>query len=76
MTKAKPLTDASGEVRELGADFFSKATRGRPALPDTAKKVRVNLTLDPEVAEALRSAKGNASQRVNDLLRADLGLKD
>lgn len=74
MTKAKPLTDASGKVRELDDDFFSEATRGRPALPDAAKKVHVNLMLDPEVAKALRSAPGNASQRVNDLLREDLGL--
>ncbi|WP_028958742.1 BrnA antitoxin family protein [Sulfitobacter sp. 20_GPM-1509m] len=75
MPKSKSLTNSSDEVCELGNDFFQKAKRGRPTLPDDAKKVRVQLTLDPEVAAALRSAKGNASQRVNNLLREDLGLK-
>ncbi|QBF32125.1 BrnA antitoxin family protein [Thalassococcus sp. S3] len=74
MTKAKPYTDAKGEVRELDDDFFAKAKPGRPALPESQKKKRVNVMLDPDVVERLKTVKGSTSERVNRLLRADLGL--
>ena len=67
----KPLVSPDGEVRELGEDFFARATRGRPALPADARKRRVNLMLDPEVAARLRGL-GNASAFVNGLLREKL----
>lgn len=74
MKKPEPYTDADGEARELDADFFAKAKRGRPVLDETDKRQRVNFTLDRDVVTALRSKGGNASERVNRLLREDLGL--
>ena len=74
MSKSKPLTEKDGELRELNARLFERAKRGRPML--TKDKIRVLLifTLEPDVAAALRAAVENASERVNRLLRADLGL--
>ncbi|WP_299783255.1 BrnA antitoxin family protein [uncultured Roseobacter sp.] len=74
MTKPEPLTSTGGKVRELDAYFFKKAKRGRPFLDARKKRVRLNFTLDPDVAAALRAADENASERVNRLLRKDLGL--
>jgi len=65
---SKPYIARDGEVRELDSDFFAKAKRGRPALPADAKKRRVNLMLDREVADQLK-ALPNASAYVNELLR-------
>jgi|GEM_PF-1920399 hypothetical protein len=67
----KPYTNSEGEVRELDRDFFATAKRGRPALAAEAKKRRVNLMLDPDVADRLRAIP-NASAYVNDLLREKL----
>ena len=64
----KPYATHDGEVRELDADFFAKAKRGRPALPAEARKRRVNLMLDPDVADQLKTLP-NASAYVNDMLR-------
>ena len=64
----KPYVARDGEVRELDSDFFAKAKRGRPALPAEAKKRRVNLMLDPEIADRLKTLP-NASAYVNDMLR-------
>ena len=69
----KPFVSPEGEVRELDQDFFAKAKRGRPSLPEAAKKRRVNLMLDPEVAVRLQ-ALGNASAFVNTVLREKLDL--
>lgn len=69
----KPFTNKDGEVADLSDDFFAQAKRGRPALPDDAKKQRVNLMLDPDVAAQLRET-GNSSAFVNALLREKLGL--
>ena len=69
----KPLISPDGEVRELDQSFLAQARRGRPALPGDAKKRRVNLMLDPDVAARLREG-GNASARVNSLLREKLDL--
>jgi uncharacterized protein (DUF4415 family) len=69
----KPYIGEEGEVRELDADFFERARRGRPALPEEAKKRRVNLMLDPDVVERLQ-ATPNISAFVNSLLREKLGL--
>lgn len=67
----KPYTDRDGEVRELDREFFAHARRGRPALPAEARKRRVNVMLDPDVAERLKAVP-NASAYVNDLLRRSL----
>ena len=69
----KPFVSPEGEVRELDQDFFARAKRGRPSLPEAAKKRRVNLMLDPEVAVRLK-ALGNASAFVNSVLREKLDL--
>jgi len=69
----KPFVSPEGEVRELDQDFFARAKRGRPSLPEAAKKRRVNLMLDPEVAVRLQ-ALGNASAFVNSVLREKLDL--
>ncbi|WP_162683254.1 BrnA antitoxin family protein [Rhodobacteraceae bacterium DSL-40] len=53
---------------------LAHARRGRPALPEAQKRKRVNVMLDADVAAALRAAGGNASARINRLLRDDLGL--
>jgi len=69
----KPFVSLDGEVRELDQDFFARAKRGRPTLREAAKKRRVNLMLDPEVAVRLQ-ALGNASAFVNSVLREKLDL--
>ena len=69
----KPLVSPDGEVRELDRDFFARAKRGRPQLPQAVKKRRVNLMLDPDVAERLQGV-GNSSAFVNSLLRERLGI--
>jgi uncharacterized protein (DUF4415 family) len=66
--------EADPDNPPLDDDFFRRARRGRPALPDEAKRKRVNIMLDADVAAALRAAGGNASARINRLLKKDLGL--
>jgi len=69
----KPYTNLEGDVRELDKDFFSRAKRGRPVLPEATKKRRVNLMLDPDVVTHLQEI-SNSSAFVNGLLREKLGL--
>jgi hypothetical protein len=69
----EPLIGKDDEVREITADDLKYATRGRPAMPNAAKKKRVNLMLDPDVATAL-DREANKSAYVNGLLRKGLGL--
>jgi len=73
MTNRKPLTDETGEVRELTAEDLRGARRGRPSLPTEARKQRVNLMLDPDVIARLKT-EGNMSAAVNDMLREKMGL--
>ena len=67
----RPSVNRDGEVRELDKDFFAIAKRGRPPLPMEAKKRRVNIMLDPDVVDRLKTIP-NASAYVNDLLRKKL----
>jgi hypothetical protein len=67
----RPYIKRDGEVRELDQEFFSTAKRGRPPMPAEAKKRRVNIMLDPDVADRLRAIP-NVSAYVNDLLRKKL----
>ena len=69
----KPYIARDGEVRELDREFFAQAKRGRPPMPEAAKKRRVNLMLDPDVADRLQD-EANASAFVNNLLRDKLGM--
>jgi hypothetical protein len=57
----------------LDRAFFAQAKRGRPPMPEAAKKRRVNLMLDPDVADRLQD-EANASAFVNSLLRDKLGM--
>ena len=70
----KPYINRDGEVRELDQEFFAHARRGRPALPAEARKRRVNIMLDPDVADRLKTIP-NASAYVNDLLRKQLAAR-
>ena len=67
----RPYINRDGEVRELDQGFFAIAKRGRPPLPTEAKKRRVNIMLDPDVADRLKAIP-NVSAYVNDLLRKKL----
>ena len=69
----KPMIDEEGEVREITMDDMKYATRGRPPLPSAQRKKRVNLMLDPDVIEELKT-KGNMSAKANQILRDKLGL--
>lgn len=69
----KPYIGPDGEVRELDQEFFTRAKRGRPQLPEALKKRRVNLMLDPDVATRILSL-DNSSAFVNGLLRKVLGI--
>ena len=72
--RAKPPEDHSDDVPDLGDDFFARAKRGRPPLPDDRKKRRVNIMLDPDIHSALKAERGSVSERINRLLREDLGM--
>ncbi len=72
MKKREPLIGKDGEVRELGDTFFATAKRGRPAMPATERKVRMNLMIEPELAAALDRL-DNKSAFVNEALRKALG---
>ena len=74
MSKLEPYIDEDGEVRELDEHFFKHARRGRPPLPSSQRKKRVNLMLDPSVVEALKK-RGVMSAEANRLLREALGLE-
>lgn len=78
MTHSGPpnrLIDADGEVPELGDGFLERARPGRPALPIGKKRERVNLMLDPELRAEAKARGLNLSERVNTLLRKNLGLQ-
>ncbi len=62
---------ADPDTFELTEESFAKARRGRPMLPPEARRKRVNLMLEPDIAERLKNS-GNASALVNNLLRKHL----
>ena len=69
----KRCADQDGGVEGLDEAWFTQARRGRPPLPEEARKRRVKLMLDPDVLDRLR-AEGGMSGRVNSMLRQQLGL--
>ena len=71
MKNSKSYASKEGEVRELDQHFFAKAKRGRPAMPEQQRKLRVNLMLDQDVIAGLK-AKGNMSAEANSALREAL----
>lgn len=70
----KRLTDEAGETRELDDAFFQVARRGRPPLPEDARKQRVNIMLDRDVLERLKAGGKGWQTRANAKLREALGL--
>lgn len=66
--------DADGEVKELDDAFFEKAKRGRPFMPEEAKKKRVTMMLDPDILAKLKADGKGWQTRANALLRKGLGL--
>ncbi len=73
MKTRKSYITEDGEVLELDEAWFREARRGRPELPETQRKKRVNLMLDPDVVARLKE-QGNMSAHVNALLRKALGV--
>lgn len=71
MAKAKPYIGDDGETRELDGAFAKSARRGRPAMLQADRKVRMNFMIDPDVAAALES-QPNKSALVNEALRKAL----
>lgn len=69
----KSYISPEGDALDLDEGFFREATRGRPPLPEGARKRRVQLLLDPDIVEKLKD-RGNMSGTANDLLRQALGL--
>ena len=66
--------DDDGEVGELGEAFFKKAKRGRPPKPETERKVRTTIMLDPDVVEYFKADGRGWQTRINAALRKVAGL--
>ena len=75
---AKPLTDTElARMRPVIEDAGLMAIlrrHGRPALPESARKQRVTLYLDPDVLARLRADGKGWQTRANAQLRKGLGL--
>ncbi len=65
------ITD-DGEAMELDAAFFAGAKRGRPAMPESEKKTRVNIFLDKDVLAHFKATGPGWQTRVNEKLREAL----
>ena len=65
----KPLIDKNGEAHELGSNFFNKARRGRPPLPENRQKQRVTLHLDPDLLEYFKRGGKGWQTRINAALQ-------
>ena len=65
----KPLIDDNGEARELDDNFFKKARRGRPALPESCRKQRVTLYLDPDLLDYFKRGGKGWQTRINAALQ-------
>jgi uncharacterized protein (DUF4415 family) len=65
----KPFINNDGEAPELGDVFFKKARRGRPTLPESSKKQRVTLYLDPDLLEFFKRDGKGWQTRINAALQ-------
>lgn len=74
MKKAKTYIDKNGETSELGAEFFKKATRGRPTLDEDKRKQRVTMFVDPDILAHFKKDGRGWQTRLNDKLREAIGL--
>lgn len=61
MTSRDSRIDEHGEVRKLDDAFFAKAKRGRPAMLPGERKVRMNLMIDADVAQALKAIENKSA---------------
>lgn len=68
----KSLIDKRGEVKELDDEFFKKAVRGRPPLPESARKQRVTIMLDREIVSHFKKEGRGWQTRVNAVLRQEV----
>jgi hypothetical protein len=66
---SKQLIDKNGDVSELDSTFFERAKRGRPVMPSGTRRRRVNLMLEADIVNELKTV-DNASALVNRLLHA------
>ena len=69
-----PLIDKSGEVREITQQDMRLFKRGQPPLPESRRKRRVTIMLDPDLIERLKSDGPGWQTRANALLRDALRL--
>ena len=88
MSERKSYVDEDGEVAELDEAWFREAKpaselpevaamlrrAGRPPLPEETRKVRVTMSLDPDVVERLKAGGKGWQTRANAELRKGLGL--
>lgn len=63
--RPKSLIDDDGEVGELGTEFFARAKRGRPFMPENETKQRVTIFLDREVIDYYKRGGRGWQTRVN-----------
>lgn len=71
---SKSYLGPDGEIRELDAQFFREARRGRPPLPPAERKKRVSMLLDPDVIAHFKLGGRGWQTRVNAALREVAGL--
>jgi len=74
MSNKKTYIDKDGEVGELDADFFERASRGRPTLAPALRKQRVTIMLDRKVIEYFKKEGKGWQTRANAALRIAAGL--
>lgn len=74
MNKPAPYLDENGDVRSLDETFFKTAKRGRPPMPQSQRKQRVNIMLDPDIIAKLKEDGRGWQTRANATLRKALGL--
>lgn len=65
----KLLIDKNDEAHELGDNFFNKARRGRPPLPEDSRKQRVTLYLDPDLLDFFKRGGKGWQTRINAALQ-------
>jgi uncharacterized protein (DUF4415 family) len=75
MSARKSYIDKNDDAKELDAQFFAEAKRGRPTLPQEERKQQVTMLLDPDVIAFFKKDGRGWQTRVNAALREFTGLK-
>ena len=65
MSRRKSYIDADGEAKDLDAEFFREARRGRPPLPAHRRKQKVTIMLDSEIVQHFKAGGPGWRTRVN-----------